>query len=92
MICLPLLSADQQVKCDETYGGYPGRFAPGIEDLIIKEQPQLFISGHSHILKIMYDDKLHCLHMNAGAVGLLGWHKIRTIIRWSLTVNIKQKV
>lgn len=63
-------------------GGYPGRYAPGVRDTIIKEQPQLFISGHSHILKIIYDDKLHCLHMNAGAVGLQGWHKVRTIIKF----------
>jgi putative phosphoesterase len=63
-------------------GGYPGRYAPGIREMIIKEQSQLFISGHSHILKIIYDDKLHCLHMNAGAVGLQGWHKVRTLIRF----------
>ena len=69
-------------------GGYPGRYAPGIKDVIAKEQPQLFISGHSHILKIIYDDKLHCLHMNAGAAGLQGWHKVRTIIRF--VINGKQ--
>ena len=45
-------------------------------------QPQLFISGHSHILKIMYDDKLSCLHMNPGAAGKQGWHKVRTLIRF----------
>ena len=63
-------------------GGYPGRYAPGVKNIITKEQPRLFISGHSHILKIMYDDKLKCLHMNAGAAGLQGWHKVRTIIRF----------
>jgi hypothetical protein len=45
-------------------------------------KPQLFISSHSHILKIMYDDTLNCLHMNPGAAGKQGWHKIRTIIRF----------
>ena len=65
-------------------GGYPGRYAPGVRDAIIKEQPQLFISGHSHILKVIYDDKLHCLHMNPGAAGRQGWHKIRTLIRFAI--------
>ena len=62
--------------------GYPGRYAPGVRSLIVKEHPLLFISGHSHILKIMYDEKLKCLHMNAGAAGLQGWHKVRTLIRF----------
>ena len=63
-------------------GGYPGRYAPGVKDMIIKEKPMLFISGHSHILKVMYDDKLHCLHINPGAAGKQGWQKVRTIIRF----------
>jgi putative phosphoesterase len=63
-------------------GGYPGRYAPGVKDLIIKKNCKLFISGHSHILKVMYDDKLNCLHMNPGAAGRQGWHKVRTLIRF----------
>jgi len=63
-------------------GGYPGRYAPGVKNTIIKEKPQLFISGHSHILKIMYDDKLQCLHINPGAAGLQGWHKVKTLVRF----------
>lgn len=65
-------------------GGYPGRYAPGVKDLIMKEQPGLFISGHSHILKVMYDDQLNCLHMNPGAAGNQGWHKVRTLIRFTI--------
>ena len=65
-------------------GGYPGRYAPGVKDMIIKEKPMLFISGHSHILKVMYDDKLHCLHINPGAAGKQGWQKVRTIIRFMI--------
>lgn len=65
-------------------GGYPGRYAPGVKDLIIKNNCQLFISGHSHILKVMYDEKLHCLHMNPGAAGRQGWHKVRTLIRFEI--------
>ncbi len=63
-------------------GGYPGRYAPGVKNIIIKEKPQIFISGHSHILKIMYDDKLQCLHINPGAAGKQGWQRVRTIIRF----------
>lgn len=65
-------------------GGHPGRYAPGIKETILKEQAQLFISGHSHILKIVYDEKLKCLHMNPGAAGNQGWHKIRTIVRFTV--------
>lgn len=63
-------------------GGYPGRYAPGVKNTILKEKPQLFISGHSHILKVMYDDKLSCLHINPGAAGLQGWHKVKTLVRF----------
>ncbi len=65
-------------------GGYPGKYAPGVKDKIINNKTALFISGHSHILKVMYDEKLHCLHMNAGAAGKHGWHKTRTIIRFDI--------
>jgi putative phosphoesterase len=63
-------------------GGYPNRYAPGVKNTIIKEKPQIFISGHSHILKVMYDPNLQCLHMNPGAAGKQGWHKVRTLIRF----------
>jgi putative phosphoesterase len=63
-------------------GGYPNRYAPGVKNKIIKEEVKLFISGHSHILKVMYDPKLQCLHMNPGAAGIQGWHKVKTIIRF----------
>ena len=63
-------------------GGYPGKYAAGVKDEIIGHGSNLFISGHSHILKVMYDDKIHCLHMNPGAAGKQGWHKVRTVIRF----------
>lgn len=63
-------------------GGYPGKYAPGVKDIIKKEKPQLFISGHSHILKVMFDPALNCLHINPGAAGKQGWHKVRTLIRF----------
>ena len=63
-------------------GGYPTKYNPETKKEILMHRPQLFISGHSHILKIMYDDKLQCLHMNPGAAGKQGWHKMRTIIHF----------
>ncbi len=63
-------------------GGYPPTYNPETKKEIRQHKPKLFISGHSHILKIMYDDKLDCLHMNPGAAGKQGWHKIRTLIRF----------
>lgn len=65
-------------------GGYPGRYAPGIKERIKEHRSGLFISGHSHILKVMYDEKLKCLHMNPGAAGNHGWHQVRTIIRFDI--------
>ncbi len=65
-------------------GGHPERYSKGVKEDIVAHQSSLFISGHSHILKIMYDQKLHCLHMNPGAAGKQGWHKMRTIIRFAI--------
>ena len=63
-------------------GGYPPRYNPETKKELLIHHPQLFISGHSHILKVMYDDRLKCLHMNPGAAGKQGWQKVRTIIRF----------
>lgn len=65
-------------------GGYPPRYNPTVIGELRKDPPQLFICGHSHILKIMYDDKLKCLHMNPGAAGKQGWHQVRTLIRFTI--------
>ena len=65
-------------------GGYPPRYNPETKKELLIHRPQLFISGHSHILKIMYDEKLNCLHMNPGAAGKQGWQKVRTIIRFAI--------
>lgn len=63
-------------------GGSPPKYNPATRKELQIHQPQLFISGHSHILKVMYDEKIQCLHMNPGAAGKHGWHKVRTIIRF----------
>lgn len=65
-------------------GGYPPRYNPALLRDLRADPPQLFICGHSHILKIIYDDKLNCLHMNPGAAGKQGWHQIRTLIRFTI--------
>lgn len=63
-------------------GGSPPKYNPETRKELLIHQPQLFISGHSHILKVMYDEKINCLHMNPGAAGKQGWHKVRTLIRF----------
>jgi len=72
-------------------GGYPGHYAPAIKSELFANPPQLFITGHSHILKVIYDDKIKCLHMNPGAAGKQGWQKVRTLIRFVVDgKNMKQ--
>ena len=65
-------------------GGYPKRYAPGVKQALMAEKAKLFISGHSHILKVIYDDAIGCLHMNPGAAGNQGWHQVRTLIRFTI--------
>jgi predicted phosphodiesterase len=64
-------------------GGYPGRYDPSIRQQIYTRPPKLFISGHSHILKVQYDKRLGLLHINPGAAGLQGWHLVRTLVRFT---------
>ncbi len=66
-------------------GGYPGKYSPAAKKEISENPPNLFISGHSHILKAMYDDKNQLLHLNPGAAGNQGWHKVRTMMRFEIT-------
>ena len=65
-------------------GGYPGRYNIRVRDAIKANPPQLFICGHSHILKVMPDKKLGLLHMNPGAIGIHGFHKVRTMLRFTI--------
>lgn len=68
-------------------GGYPDRYSVNVKPEIYTKPPNLFISGHSHILKVIYDKKIECLHINPGAAGKQGWHKKRTLIRFSISEN-----
>ena len=63
-------------------GGYPGRYNQRIRENIREHPPRLFICGHSHILKVMNDKKLKLIHMNPGAIGKHGFHKVRTMLRF----------
>tara|TARA_B100000929_G_scaffold278252_1_gene254311 strand:- start:382 stop:831 length:450 start_codon:yes stop_codon:yes gene_type:complete len=65
-------------------GGYPGRYSPAIKEAIKQDPPKIFISGHSHILKVMNDKSLNLLHMNPGAAGKQGFHKKRTMLRFKI--------
>ncbi len=68
-------------------GGFPPRYNAETKKELLIHRPQLFIDGHSHILKIMYDQKLNCLHINPGAAGRQGWHKVKTLV----TIDIDGK-
>jgi uncharacterized protein len=77
--------ACEDVKIYMTHiGGYPPKYNPAVKKELTETKPQLFIDGHSHILKVMFDENLQCLHMNPGAAGNDGWHNVRTIIRFSV--------
>lgn len=65
-------------------GGYPGKYNPAIRKEIQENPPKLFICGHSHILKVIPDKKLNLLHMNPGACGMHGFHRVRTMLRFEL--------
>ncbi|MCQ2297601.1 MAG: metallophosphatase family protein [Bacteroidales bacterium] len=65
-------------------GGYPKHYVPEIRQLILQEKPQIFVSGHSHILKVMYDPQYQLLHINPGAAGRQGFQKVDTLVRFTL--------
>ncbi len=65
-------------------GGYPGNYDASIRGTLFVNPPRLFLSGHSHILKVKYDKTLGLLHINPGAAGLYGFHKVRTLVRMEI--------
>ena len=82
--------ANLYFKCEKVnvmmthIGGYPGRYDKKILPIIEQSNPDLFICGHSHILKVMYDKKNQLLHMNPGAIGDYGIHKVKTILCFTI--------
>ena len=65
-------------------GGYPGHYSPEAQKEINLLAPKIFISGHSHILKVIFDKKNQLLHINPGAAGIQGFHQVRTLIRFTI--------
>ncbi|MCZ8143735.1 metallophosphoesterase family protein [Flavobacterium sp.] len=71
-------------------GGYPGKYHPAIREELKAQPPQVFICGHSHILKVQFDKTLNLLHLNPGAAGIHGFHHVRTLLRMVIDgANIK---
>lgn len=83
-------SEKYRFRCEEVevlikhIGGYPGHYDASIRGSLFARPPKLFISGHSHILKVLYDQSLQCLHINPGAAGISGFHKVRTLVRFTI--------
>ncbi len=79
---------DNRFMCEQVsvwithIGGYPKRYNARVKAAIKLNPPNIFISGHSHILKVMRDHQLHVLHMNPGAIGKHGFHNVRTMLRF----------
>lgn len=65
-------------------GGYPGHYAVGAAARIRAQRPRIFIAGHSHILKVIYDPVHELLHLNPGAAGCYGFHKVRSALRFTI--------
>ncbi len=65
-------------------GGYPGRYTPEARELINQHKPKIFLAGHSHILKVIYDKKHDLLFINPGAAGFSGFHTVRTAVRLTI--------
>jgi predicted phosphodiesterase len=91
-----MFPADQRFYCEEVdvlmthIGGYPGKYEARIRNQFQIKSPQLFICGHSHILKVIFDPKYHLLHINPGAAGNRGIHQVCTAVRFVIDgKNIK---
>ncbi|MDB4767609.1 metallophosphatase family protein [Flavobacteriaceae bacterium] len=65
-------------------GGYPGKYNQRIRTEIKQNPPQIFVAGHSHILKVQWDKSIQCMHLNPGACGISGFHQMRTMLRFSI--------
>lgn len=80
-------------RCEEAdvllkhIGGYPGHYDPSVRAKLYYSPPHLFVTGHSHILKVQYDKTLQMLHINPGAAGMQGWHRDRTLVRLTVEGN-----
>ncbi|MGC6479841.1 MAG: metallophosphoesterase family protein [Flavobacteriaceae bacterium] len=83
----------QKIKVVMTHiAGYPGRYSARVKELLDEHRPQLFICGHSHILKVMKDPKRGHIHMNPGAAGKHGFHQMRTLLRFEINGDTLQNL
>lgn len=86
-----LFPEDQRFTCEglEVFmthiGGYPGKYTPRVSTILHQNPPGLYICGHSHILKVMPDKSLGLLHINPGACGNEGFHRVKTFVRFSIS-------
>jgi len=75
----------EEIKIMMTHiAGRPPKYNPTVLEKIKKERPKIFICGHSHILLVQYVESLDCLHLNPGACGKQGWHKVQTLLRFQI--------
>lgn len=75
----------ENVKIVMTHiGGYPTRYEKEALEMIKRERPKIFISGHSHILKVQYDKSNDLLHINPGAAGKYGFHTVSTLVKFAI--------
>jgi uncharacterized protein len=75
----------EKVKVYMTHiGGYPGHYPGSIRDVLERERPDIFICGHSHILKVIFDKRYNLLHINPGAAGKFGFHQSITLVRFNI--------
>lgn len=73
-------------------GGYPGKYSQPVRAQINSNPPKIFVCGHSHILKVMFDKKLGLLHLNPGACGIYGFHQVRTMLRFEINSDKIEKM
>ena len=80
-------------KCEDAdillkhIGGYPGKYDRSVIKMLYASPPNLFVCGHSHILKVQFDKALNMLHINPGAAGMMGWQRERTLVRLTIEGN-----
>jgi putative phosphoesterase len=73
-------------------GGKPPYYAKGIKSRIAQLAPALFVCGHSHICRVEFDARLNCLYMNPGAIGMQGFHQVRTLLKFEIEAGKPQNL
>lgn len=71
-------------------GGWPGHYPKSMKERLLEVKPDIFVCGHSHILKVMYDNELNLLHINPGAAGKQGFHQKSTLVRFVIDGSPKE--